>query len=121
MNGNLPVDTNSGAIEVRQFFNNYFTEEIVFPSNQIDAVLGFFIKRGFDEQSARSTGIILLNQAKIDDVNIFELLDKLKTLTDIQLGAIVSQVLNLKRVQTSVLGYKTSTKDESFESRNILV
>jgi len=118
---NLPLEKTEGQKEVRQFFDNYFNEEISFPSNLIDAVVGFFVKRGFDEQVARSTGIVLLNQSRLDNINVFELLEKLQNLSDIQLSQIITQVLNYYRIQTSVLGYKTTTKNESFESRNILV
>jgi hypothetical protein len=116
---NIPVATDTK--ETRSFFNNYFSSEVSFPSNQIDAVLGFFMRRGFEEQAARTTGIVLLNQARIDNVNVFELLDKLKSLNDLQLSQIVTQILNYYRVQTSVLGYKSTKKDLSFESRNILI
>jgi hypothetical protein len=116
---NLPTNPNNG--EVRTFFDKFFLEQITFPSNQIDAVLGFFIRRGFGEQAARSTGIVLLNQAKLDGVNIFELLDKLKSLTDAQLSQVIAEVLNYYRVQTSVLGYKKTVVNDSFENRNILI
>ena len=116
---NLPIDTANN--EVRTFFDKFFLEQITFPSNQIDAVLGFFIKRGFGEQAARSTGIVLLNQAKLDGINIFEVLDNLKGLNDSQLSQVVTEVLNYYRVQTSVLGYKVSNNSNSFENRNILV
>ena len=78
-----PVDS---AGEVRQFFDKYYNHQISFPTNQIDAVLAFFLKRGFDQESARSTGIVLLNQARIDNVSVFSLLDTLKALTDVQLS-----------------------------------
>ena len=118
---NLPIETNNEKKEVRQFFNTYFDQEISFPSNLIDAVVGFFVKRGFDEQVARSTGIVLLNQSRLDNVNVFILLDKLKVLTDVQLGQVITQIMNGYRVQTSVLGFKTNTKDNTYESRNILI
>jgi len=117
---NLP-DSSNTTQEVREFFNNYYTQQITFPTNQIDAVLGFFMKRGFDEQVARSTGIMLMNQAKNDGVNVFVLLDKLKSLTDVQLNQVITKIININRTQTSVLGYKVSRNDESYESRNILV
>jgi hypothetical protein len=117
----LNIPTNTDPKETRVFFDNYFSTEVSFPSNQIDAVLGFFMRRGFEEQAARTTGIVLLNQARVDNVNVFELLDKLKSFTNVQLGQIVTQILNYYRIQTSVLGYKNSKKDTSFESRNILV
>jgi hypothetical protein len=125
MINNLPKEQDqsntSSSTEVREFFDKYFRSQITFPSNQIDAVLGFFLKRGFDESSARATGIVLLNQAKIDNVNVFTLIDQLKGLTDVQLSKVVTEVLNAYRVQTSTLGYKVVNLEDTFESRNILV
>lgn len=121
MISNLPTPQADSSTEVREFFDKFFRTQITFPSNQIDAVLGFFLKRGFDEESARSTGIVLLNQAKIDGVNVFTLIDQLKGLTDVQLSKVVTEVLNAYRVQTSTLGYKIATLEDTFESRNILV
>lgn len=121
MLSNLPIQDQDSSAEVREFFDKFFRSQITFPSNQIDAVLGFFLKRGFDEQSARSTGIVLLNQAKIDGVNVFTLIDQLKGLTDVQLSKVVTEVLNAYRVQTSTLGYKIARLEETYESRNIMI
>ena len=85
----------------------------------MDAVVGFFLKRGFGEEAARSTGIVLMNQAKVDNVNVFKLLDSLKGLNDVQLSTIVSQVLNAYREKTSILGFKFTTDNDALESRNI--
>lgn len=119
---NLPQYTaaDSGA-EVKQFFDKFFVGEVSFPSNQIDAVVGFFLKHGFDQESARSTSIVLLNQARADNVNVFELVDTLKKLTDIQLSQVVAQVLNGYRENISLLGYRIANLADNYESRNILV
>ncbi len=106
--------------EVKAFFDKFFLHQVTFPSNQIDAVLGFFLKRGFDELSARSTSISLLNQARLENVNVFQLIDSLKGLTDVQLSQVVTEVLNIYRDRRSSLGYKIITNDETTESRNIL-
>ncbi len=121
MISNLPQRAETGSQEVKDFFDKFFLHQITFPSNQIDAVLGFFLKRGFDEEAARSTGIVLLNQARLDNVNVFQLIDTLKGLTDVQLAKVVAQVLNSYREQTSTLGYKVAPLADSYESRNILV
>ena len=123
MISNLPQQTEAGSSgqEVKEFFDKFFLRQITFPSNQIDAVLGFFLKRGFDESASRSTGIVLLNQARIDNINVFQLIDTLKGLTDVQLAKVVAQVLNSYREQTSTLGYKVATLEDSYETRNILV
>lgn len=116
-----PTQSNSSDTDVKQFFDKYFVNQISFPSNQIDAVVGFFLKHGFDPDSARSTGIVLLNQAKADNVNVFELIDSLKKLTEIQLSQVVAQVLNAYRQGTSLLGYRIAPLADNYESRNILV
>ena len=96
INTNLPLSSSSdSADEVRSFFDKYFTHQITFPSNQIDAVLGFFLKNGFDEQAAKSTAIVLLNQSRIDNVNPMQLIDTLKTLSGAQLSQVVTEILNL--------------------------
>lgn len=117
---NLPqTATTDSAEEVKSFFNKYFTHQVTFPASQIDAVIGFFLKRGFQEQAARSTSIVLLNQSRVDNINVFELLDTLKTLNDVQLSQIVTEVLNVYREKSSTLGFKILTVDDTLESRNI--
>ncbi len=109
------------SADVKQFFDKYYVNKVSFPANQIDAVVGFFLKNGFDIESARSTGIVLLNQARVDNVNVFELIDTLKTLTDVQLSQVVAQVLNAYREKVSLLGYRIAPLVDTYESRNILV
>jgi hypothetical protein len=117
---NLPPSlTSDSSEEVRSFFDRYFQHQITFPSNQIDAVIGYFVKRGFQEQAAKSTAIVLLNQARVDNVSVFKLLDTLKGLNDIQLSQVVTEILNIYRERSSMLGFKVIKTDETTESRNI--
>lgn len=120
---NLPVNATlaDSSDVVKSFFNTYFTAEITFPAEQVDAVVGFFKKRGFDDLAANSTSMILLQQAKIDQVNVFTLIDTLKGLTDVQLSAIVAEVLNYNRQKNSVLGYRQEDTGNTLEKRNIIV
>jgi len=118
---NLPKQQgNDSAEDVRNFFDKFFLHQITFPSNQIDAIVGFFLKRGFDDQAARSTAIVLLNQSKLENVNPFKLLDSLKGITDAQLSSVVTEVLNVYRDRRSSLGYKLIVLEETTESRNIV-
>lgn len=119
---NLPIkqDTDSGK-EVRRFFNNYFNEPITFPAGEIDAVVGYFRSRGFDEMASNSTAIVLLQQAKLDNANVFKLLDTLKGLTDLQLSAVVAEVLNYNRQKTSTLGFKQLDTSDLLEKRNVVL
>jgi hypothetical protein len=119
---NLPVEQNTDSSQaVRLFFNNYFNEAISFPAGEIDAVVGFFKKRGFDDMASNSTAIILLQQAKIDNVEVFRLLDTLKGLTEVQLSSVVAEVLNYNRQKNSTLGYRQQDTSDSLEKRNVLI
>ncbi len=111
--------TEDSSKEVRNFFDKYYQKEVTFPAGQIDAVIGYFMKRDFDEESARTIAIIILNQAKVDNVNVFQIIDTLKGLNDVQLSAVVTEILNVYREKTSALGYKIVTEPVTLESRNI--
>ena len=122
MQNNLPQSfpvNNETAI--RQFFDSYFTQQVTFPAGEIDATIAFFVKRGFDTTGSSSIAITLLNQARVENVSVFTLLDTLKSLTDIQLSQVVAQVLNSYREKTSLLGYRIAPNINTFETRNILV
>lgn len=121
MNTNIPTQSSDSSVAVRQFFDKFYNHQVSFPTNEVDAVVSFFLQHGFDTESARSVAIVLLNQARIDKVNVFQLLDTLKTLSDIQLSQVVAQVLNAYREKVSLLGYRIAPLVDTYESRNILV
>jgi len=119
---NIPsVSAGDSTQEVKEFFDQYFTKKISFPSNQVDAVVGFFESRGFARSSAISVGTVLMQQARLDDVNVFQLLDTLKKQDNIQLSNVVTEVLNYNRQKISTLGYKVSNTENRIEARNIEV
>ena len=39
----------SDSNDQRKFFNNYFKSEINYNASEVDAVIGYFLKRGFDK------------------------------------------------------------------------
>jgi len=114
---NLPLNiiNADSSDQVKHFFDMYFIEPVVFPAAEIDAVVGFFQKRGFDELASNSTAIILLQQAKIDNVNVFTLLSTL------EISAVIAQVLNYNRQKISTLGYKKDDTTDLLEKRNIVI
>lgn len=118
---NLPSSSLNNTSDVKQFFDKFYTHQVSFPANEIDAVVGFFLKREFDTESSNSTAIVLLNQARADNVNVFQLLDTLKTLSDVELSQVVAQILNAYREKVSLLGYRIASIEDTYESRNILV
>lgn len=118
---NLPKEeVTDSAAEVKQFYNEYFTKPLSFPSNQVDAVVGFFENRNFDRSASTAVASVLLRQAKLDSVDVFELLDTLKGLNDLQLSAIVTEVMNANRDRISTLGFKVENSTDQVEARNII-
>jgi|TARA_B110000240_G_scaffold161996_1_gene181336 hypothetical protein len=120
-NSSLPTPAQSNDKRVTEFFDKYFTEKLSFASNEVDAVIGFFEQRGFQKEAAISTGSILLQQAKLDGIKVFVLLDTLKEFDEIKLSAVVAEVLNYNRLNTSVLGFRNNTTVNTLEKRNIVV
>lgn len=118
INSQTPTDS---ATPTREFFNRYFTDSISFPSSQVDAVIGLFESRGFEKAAAASVAAVVLQQAKIDNVNVFDLLESLKSFDNLKLTALVTAILNANRSAISKLGYKKDNVVTTFESRNIIV
>ena len=116
---NLPTSTRiDSSTKVKEFYNKYFTKKLAFPANEVDAVVGFFEKRGFEKVSATAVAGILLQQAKLDNIKTFELLDGIKNFNKVQLDAVVAEILNYNRENISSIGYRTTTGNR-LEARNI--
>jgi len=118
---NLPSEPKSDSAEsVKEFFDQYQVQNISYPSNQVDAVIGFFESRGFEKNSAIGVATVLLQQAKLDQVNVFELIDTLQGLNKTQLSNIVATILNYNRQKISTLGFRVENAAETAEKRNII-
>lgn len=119
---NLPVATSrDSANKTVEFFDNYFTEPVSFKQSEVDTVIGYFEKRNFERSAAIAISTVLLTQAKLDGVKVYKLIDTLKGLTNVQLSALVAEVLNYNRPKTSTLGYKTQPQTDNLEARNIII
>lgn len=118
----LPKEKNNNSDQfVKGFFDRYYTKSLEFPASEVDAVVAFFKKRGFEDTSANSVATVLLEQAKIDDVKVFTLIDTLEGLEDVKLSSLVTEILNYSRTKTSTLGYRIGQNTNSVEARNIAV
>lgn len=104
----------------KRYFNNYYNTDINFNASEVDAVIGFFLKRGFEKTSAINTASVLLQQADIDQVPVFQLLDTITGISDVQLNNVIAQILNMNRTKTSKLGYKPPQTSKLFDQRNII-
>lgn len=104
-----------------KFFNTAINQQIPYNSNEVDAVVGFFKKRGFEEVAAINTAVILLQQAVLDDIPAFKLLDTLKGVSEVELSNVVAQILNFNRSKCSTIGFRVKPKEDLFDQRNIIV
>lgn len=88
--------------------------------NDLDATIGFFVKRGFDRQPAEETAYVILQQAKIDSINPQEIVDQLTKATPVQLNELITIILNANRYKSSRLGVRNERSQRPFASRNII-
>lgn len=120
---NSGLDRSIAEEDTLLYFNNFYNNgnTVSYTQNEVDAVVGYFLKRGFEKVAAINTGAVLLEQAKRDSVPVFKLLDTLKGITEVQLSNIVAQIINNNRRKTSSIGYKQQSENQLFDQRNIIV
>ena len=118
---NLPPKEDSSLDEtVKKLTTTAYETEYEFNAGQYDAAIAFFVKRGFARTAAESTAYVILAQAKIDQVNPQEVLDKLSGVSDAELSEIMTIILNANRYKSSRLGVRQTLTTKDTVSRNIL-
>jgi transcription termination factor NusB len=117
---NLPNLNLDNADINSKLFNRQFANQISYKTSEVDAVIGYFLKRDFERVSAVNTALVILEQASIDKISASELIDTLKGLNDVQLSNVVAQILNLNRPKSTRIGYRIKPTTELFDQRNIL-
>jgi hypothetical protein len=103
-----------------EYFDRYYSKKIAYKAAEVDAVIGFFLKRGFDQTAAINTALTLLEQASLSNIPVFTLIDTLRGVNDVELSNIVAQILNYNRENTSAIGYKINRNENLFDKRNII-
>lgn len=109
------VSNQDSTVKTKQYFDNYKKDRVSYPSNQIDAVIGFFESRGFEKSAAISVGSVLLQQAKIDQISVMELIDNIKSFDNVKLNELVGAILNNNRNKNTIIGFK----DQEDVSKNV--
>lgn len=123
---NLPIPqqvlSKSSSDDTLKFFDAYNKTELQFKASEADATVAFFMKRGMDENAAKSTAVIFLKQCKVDGVSALSLLDQLKNISnEVQLTDTIGEILNINRIKTSSLGQKVSPGElDNPAKRNII-
>jgi len=121
MRTNLPpIESNTdSAAKTKLFFDEYGQAPLEFSANDVESAIGFFMNNGFDRDAAEITSAVVLRQAKLESIPVFQLIDQLKTLDGVKLSAMVAEILNNNRPSSSALGYKAANSDDQFKIRNI--
>jgi hypothetical protein len=101
-------------------FDQYFQAPIDLNNNELIAMVGFFENRGFDKDSAESTALVILKQAKKDNYNPMQIMDTLTGLSNVEISGLVAEILNYNRFKTSSLGISQLYSPADDVVRNIL-
>lgn len=118
---NLPSSPQKdSALGTRLYFDKYGEAPLEFPAGDIDATVGYLQARGFGNEAALITSVILLKQAKLDQLPVNELLDTLKGLENLELSTLVGEVLNNNRTATSTLGFRIESTANENLVRNVV-
>ena len=116
---NLPKKEDDNFSNTTKLIKDQNVQDFEFNINHYDTTISFFVKRGFDRQPAEQLAYIILRQAKIDEVNPKEVLDKLGNASPLELSEITQMILNSTRFKSSRLGSRLNKTAKSFVSRNI--
>ena len=95
---NIPNEKTSASTDkTLDFFNTFYESPVELDNSSLTAIKGFFESKGFKSDASESVSIIIISQAKKDNLNPFDIIDTLKGLNDIELSAIVGEILNYNR------------------------
>jgi len=120
MNTNLPPQVvEDSASATKLFFDEYGQAPLEFSANDVEAAIGFFQGQGFDRDAAEITAMVVLRQAKFENIPAFQLIDQLKGLDGMKLSALVGEILNNNRPSSSALGFRMGKVDDELKTRNI--
>ena len=119
---NLPQQTASpdNASATLQFFDAYSTAPLNIDATTYDAMSGYFTSRGFGEDAAKSMSYVIIKQAILDKYNPFDLIETMKGLTDVEISALITEILNYNRYKTSSLGTASPFAPTEGVARNIV-
>lgn len=115
---NLPIN-NQGKNSLISY-DTLYSPPLEIDAGTVDAMKGLFTSRGFSEDAAESVAIIIIKQAKLDSYNPMQIMDTLKGLDNIEISALVAEIVNYNRLKTSVLGYARGLIPNEEVVRNII-
>ena len=112
---NLDTINDSG-----QYFSNIFNQTINVSLAVDQAVLAFFEKRSGDINAAKSMASALILSSLDKGLDPMEVLDRIRNVDTLDVDIYTAMVLNLSRVNTSVLGVINKPPVSEYITRSIL-
>jgi hypothetical protein len=100
--------------------NQYNDLPVQLHNDTLTAMKGLLSNKGFSDESAENIAITIMMQAKRDSFNPMNVLDSMRTLGNVELSQLVSEILNFNRFKTSVLGTTQNITPVEVVKRNIL-
>lgn len=116
--GNLPSSTDSN--NTTAYFNNFFSPQYTVNQNVNDAVVGYFQSVTGNKDSGTLLASSVIYTAQQQGLDIMSLLDEFRKLRPQELNAYLAMLLNLYRVETSLLGISNTPPVSKYISRAIL-
>ncbi len=109
------------AQPTKLFFDTYGITPLEFNAVEFDLAITFFKSKGFKEDAAVITASTILKQAKLDNMSVQRLLDSLEGFNDLQISALVGEILNNNRSPISTLGFRVTNNGSDLITRNVVV
>jgi len=119
-NFNLDSVNINSVNDTAKFFNNIFDQEIAISSEVDQAVLAFFEKKTGNKTSAKSLASALLLTCLSRGIDPMSVLDRYSSLETGNLDVYTAMILNLSRVNTSVLGVVNLPPVSPYVTRTII-
>lgn len=103
-----------------RYFSNIFDQEINVTPEIDQAVSAFFEKRADNLNAAKSMASAVILSALDKGLNPMELLDRINGMDTFDVDVYTAMILNLSRVNTSVLGVVNNPPVSEYITRTIL-
>jgi hypothetical protein len=114
---NLPMTVKN---KTSDYFDNATLPKGIVNQGTWDALVGFFEDRNKgDVATAQVMATALINSAKIQNLNINEILDSLKRYQSFEVDTYLALILNSTRVPTSMLGVTNQPTTNKFVARTV--
>ena len=121
MYNNVPVKKTALSSDLTvKVFDQYYQVPVDLNNNELIAMTGFFEKRGFNRDSAESTALVILQQAKKDNYSAMQIMDTLDGISNVEISGLVAEILNFNRFKSSLIGISQLVSPAEEVTRQII-